>query len=225
MIFLFIPDDYLCPVKVYNAFCDKRPLDCCQSDSRFYLTPIKNPKGNVWFSSQPMGKTKIGELFKTMSSVAGLTGRFTNHSIRRTSINSLLDSGVHETKVAQLTGHKNIQSINSYRTVSEQHQKEMSHILTRSLKPSAAQSKPSVSAVAPHQGPTQSASVGLVTIPAQSQTANPNPISLDAPHQGTELEDMTDDELIQSILSTESALTPIRGGGTRHGLGCVYIKK
>lgn len=65
---------------------------------------------------------------------AGLNAsRKSNHSARKTGIQSLLHAGVPPTNVQQLTGHKNVQSLNSYSTLSSNQQQQMSHILSKSI--------------------------------------------------------------------------------------------
>jgi integrase len=56
----------------------------------------------------------------------GLSGRKTNHSARKTTVTSLLHYDVEATNIMQLTGHRNVQSINDYSTVSLKQQQHMS---------------------------------------------------------------------------------------------------
>ena len=65
-----------------------------------------------------------------MSEKAGLTGRKVNHSARKTTVTSLLHSKVEATTVMQLTGHKNVASINEYSSASLDQQIKMSNILS-----------------------------------------------------------------------------------------------
>ena len=55
----------------------------------------------------------------------------TNHSVRRTTIRRLHDSGVPPTKLMQLSGHRNVQSVNHYEVNSLEDQRHMSEILSR----------------------------------------------------------------------------------------------
>ncbi len=66
-----------------------------------------------------------------MAASAGLSGeKTTNHSARKTMVTCLTKNSVPETQIIQLTGHKNLQSLNSYKKASLQQQKEMSHVLS-----------------------------------------------------------------------------------------------
>ena len=55
------------------------------------------------------------------------------HSVQKTSISRLLDANIPENFVAQLSGHKSTESLQSYKTAGEQHQKAMSLTLSRSV--------------------------------------------------------------------------------------------
>ena len=56
----------------------------------------------------------------------------TNHAVRKTSIGRLLDADVPVNYVAQLSGHKNLKSLDSYKCASLLHQRKMSLVLSRS---------------------------------------------------------------------------------------------
>ncbi len=87
------------------------------------------------FRSGPMGKDRINTIMKRMAASAGLSGGKTNHSARKTMVTCLTKNSVPETQIIQLTGHKNLQSLNSYKKASLQQQKEMSHVLSSYKKP------------------------------------------------------------------------------------------
>ena len=64
---------------------------------------------------------------KSASKLSGIVGRkVTNHSVRKTMIQRLVDSKFSTNEVAQLSGHKNLKSLDSYMKTSDQTQKEMS---------------------------------------------------------------------------------------------------
>ncbi|CAC5393817.1 unnamed protein product [Mytilus coruscus] len=75
-------------------FMKRRPVDTLTPTSRMYLSTLHNitpdsthpPIRALWFSKQPLGKNKLGDLAKTMSLKAGLTGRKVNHSARKTTV-------------------------------------------------------------------------------------------------------------------------------------------
>jgi site-specific recombinase XerD len=89
-------------------------------ESRFYLsigpryhnkTAVDVENTNIWFTLNPLGKSKLGDLVRTMAEKAALDGRKVNHSARKTTVTSLLHSNIEATTVKQLTGHTNMASI------------------------------------------------------------------------------------------------------------------
>lgn len=100
------------------------PLHAITQDS---LDP---PVTSLWFSKQPLGKNKLGDLAKTMSAKGGINGRKVNHSARKTTVTSLLHSNIEATQIMQLTGHRNVQSINQYSSASIEQLETMSHTLS-----------------------------------------------------------------------------------------------
>ena len=60
---------------------------------------------------------------------SALNGRKVNHLAWKTTVSSLLRSNIEATTVMQLTGHKNVASINEHSTASLNQQIQMSHIL------------------------------------------------------------------------------------------------
>ncbi len=73
-----------------------------------------------WYKKQKMGKDRINTIMKRMAASAGLSGGETNHSARKTMVAYLTKNSVPETQIIQLTGHKNLQSLNSYKKASLQ---------------------------------------------------------------------------------------------------------
>lgn len=67
-----------------------------------------------------MGKNKLGDLARTMVEKAGSDGCKVNHSVRKTTVTSVLHSNIAEITMIQLTGG----------TASLNQQIQMSHILS-----------------------------------------------------------------------------------------------
>ena len=80
----------------------------------------------------PLGKNEIDKLMKTAAQLAGLQGNFTNHTVRKTCISRLMDAEVPVNYVVQLSGHRNLKSLDSYLAASADHRRKMSLILSRS---------------------------------------------------------------------------------------------
>ena len=67
---------------------------------------------------------------KTLAQKAGINNeRLRNHSGRKTMIQSLSENNVPPTHIAQLSGHKNLKSIENYNKVSTTQQMKMSQVL------------------------------------------------------------------------------------------------
>ena len=120
-----------CPVRAMELYRDKRPAHLRTADSPFYLAINYNrPKvTSVWFKGNPMGVDTIGKFMRRMSAKAGLVGRFTNHSVRRSMCTQLVQAGVDSVLVTQLSGHKSVNSISGYATASLEQQQDMAKIL------------------------------------------------------------------------------------------------
>ena len=122
------------PVRAYDLYASKRPDDLKTPDSPFYLAINHTTKAvntKPWFKSAPMGVNKLKSLMKTTAEIAGLDGKhLTNHSGRKRMIPKMNDQGVPPTHIMQISGHKNVQSLNNYSTLSERQQKNISNILS-----------------------------------------------------------------------------------------------
>jgi hypothetical protein len=127
-----------CPIEVYKKYAEKRPSTMKSNESPFYLSVVTNndnPTYNErWFLSQPIGVNKLNRLLKSMAEKANLPDlqfkRLSNTSVRKHLCQKLLDSNVPDTHAVHVTGHKNPQSLNNYRTLSNRQQHSMSRILS-----------------------------------------------------------------------------------------------
>ena len=103
-------------------------------DAPYYLgiNCTKSPLSNrLWFKSSAMGQNRLNGLMKTMAEKGGLSSkRLTNHSARKRMIQKLNDSDIPPSHIMQLSGNRNVQSINNYSHISQQQQKNMSRILS-----------------------------------------------------------------------------------------------
>lgn len=108
-------------------------------DAPFFLVVnhSRAPDNPIWYNRAPLGKNKIGEFLTKAAKNAGLAGNVTNHSVRKTCISRLMDTEVPLNYVAQLSGHKNLKSLDSYKTASDEHQRKMSLVLSGGKKNSS----------------------------------------------------------------------------------------
>ena len=121
-----------CPVEAYKEFAHHRPKEALRDDAPFYLciNYSRHDGSNKWYKCQPMGENSLRSIMRTMAERGDLTGRKTNHSARKTTCTTLLHNGVAPTTIQQLTGHKNVQSVNNYAKASLEMQAAMSDILS-----------------------------------------------------------------------------------------------
>ena len=80
-----------------------------------------------------MGSNKLNSLMKTMAEKAGLNAEnLTNHSARKRMIQELNDDEVPPTHMMQISGHKNVLSLNKYSSLSPKQQRNISNIMSAS---------------------------------------------------------------------------------------------
>ena len=95
----------------------------------------RKPADPVWYSRAPLGKKQERRIFdEGCEESAGLSENVTNHSVRKTYISRLMDAEIPVNYVAQLSGHKNLKSLDSYKTASDDHQRKMSLLLSSETK-------------------------------------------------------------------------------------------
>ena len=124
------------PIVVYKLYARKRPEKMNEDDSPLYLAVNNNLKAESlqtkeWFKAGPVGINKLNGLMKTMAQKAGINNeRLRNHSGRKTMIQTLSENDIPPTHIAQLSGHKNLKSIENYSKVSTKQQMKMSQVLS-----------------------------------------------------------------------------------------------
>jgi hypothetical protein len=116
-----------------------------------------------------------------MAKRAFLKGHLTNHSVRHTMVTDLLHAGVAPSTICQLSGHKNVNSINNYAVASVAQQQDMCAILQHqeivsnpvALPAMLAQPTQSAQLVAPMQHVKQAPStVSNIQLSQRSQIAS-----------------------------------------------------
>ena len=127
-------DPTKCPVKIYKFFAAKRPVDFCRSGDPFYIatTTVKSPSPRqMWYKKSPVGINKLSSMMKRMVENAGLNPgkKLSNHSARKYLIQKLCDHNIPAHQIMQISGHKNIQSINQYSHINTDQHKAISDVL------------------------------------------------------------------------------------------------
>ena len=89
-----------------------------------------------WYDSAPMGHNTIGNLMSVLSEKAGLSTRYTNHSLRATSVHVLDNIGNFAGRhIMTVTGHKSEASLKTYTGhTGENIKKKMSDTISNTLR-------------------------------------------------------------------------------------------
>ncbi|XP_065185828.1 uncharacterized protein KIAA1958-like [Sycon ciliatum] len=103
-----------CPVAIFKKYVAKRPSEA----QAFYLKPLQKPTEQTWFGNVPLGKNTLRCMVADICSRGGLSGFFTNHSLRRTCATQLYDNGVDEQTIKEVTGHRS-DAVRQYKVTSE----------------------------------------------------------------------------------------------------------
>ena len=97
----------------------------------FYLTPLKKPKSNCWYTTVPIGRNKLSKAVADMCKEGGIMGYKTNHSLRATAATRLYESGIDEQLVMERTGHRSIEGVRSYKRTTNKQTEAVSDILSK----------------------------------------------------------------------------------------------
>ena len=129
-----------CPIECYKFYADRRPADFCNPDHPFYLAIVTNKRepqlNEQWFLRLPVGRNKLNTIMKEMAKKADLPDRefkrFTNTSVRKHLCQKLLENNIPDSQAIHITGHKNPQSLNNYRQLTNKQKHCMSTLLANS---------------------------------------------------------------------------------------------
>ena len=131
-------EDERCPVEVFKQFVAKRPAEYCEPRHPFYIGVVTHKyfpsESEQWFLKAPVGENKLGSLMRKMAEKADLPDlevkRITNTSVRKHLCRKLNENEVPDNQAIHVTGHKNAQSLNNYRVITNKQKKNMSAILS-----------------------------------------------------------------------------------------------
>ena len=112
-----------------NARGDDTPLYLtCRHHIDYKSTPF-------WYTDRPMGKNTLGSILSEAAKILPTScdrrvngNKVSNHSARKTSISTLLNNNVHPLHVAQLSGHKRLESLAAYHAALDDQQFAMSRV-------------------------------------------------------------------------------------------------
>lgn len=121
-----------CPVKTFEAYISHlHPLEFS-----FWQRPLERYDQNkqVWYYRAPLGEKSLGNMMAKMSVKYGLSERYTNHSLRVTSLQVLDDNNIEGRHAIRVSGHKSTDSINSYaRRLSASRKRNISGLISAHL--------------------------------------------------------------------------------------------
>ncbi|XP_059702581.1 activating transcription factor 7-interacting protein 1 isoform X2 [Haemorhous mexicanus] len=110
-----MPGDPNCPVFSLELYLSKLPPE----PPAFYLHPLKLTSEQmqeqpVWYKREPMGVNYLGTMMPRISVAARLSQRYTNHSLRTTTIQLLSEAGLGPREIMAVTGHRSESAIRHY---------------------------------------------------------------------------------------------------------------
>jgi hypothetical protein len=116
-----------CPIRIFKKYASLCPKDLDPA-SPFYLTPLKNYSGSMWYGIVPVGVNFIAKATKLMMQRTNIEGYFTNHSLRRTAITRMFNGGIEESRICQVSGHRS-SAVRDYQVPGERMKKEISAVI------------------------------------------------------------------------------------------------
>ena len=123
-------DPSCCFIHIFKLYLSK--LDVHAPQSAFYYKPLQKwSSTGAWFTKQPLGHNTLDTMMSRICKKAGVTGYKTNHSLRATAASRLYHSGLDEQLIMELTGHRSIEGIRSYKRTNSQQQQKVSNLLNR----------------------------------------------------------------------------------------------
>lgn len=122
----------ICPVYCFQNYIAKlnqnRP-DLWQKEKKVVHGPEQE-----WYVNQVIGRDILNNTMKTISINAGLSKIYTNHCIRATVVDVMLENDFKNREVMYTTGHKSETSLNSYSTkLAAKKKREISQCLAKQL--------------------------------------------------------------------------------------------
>ena len=126
------PNKDRCPVQLYKEFAERRPTDCNTAESPFYIALNNVKERNETKHRRGLRKQLLDRTNYTGWWQTDLTNKenITNHSARKTMIQKLNDNDVPPNHIMQISGHKNVQSINNCSSLNSRQLQTISTIIS-----------------------------------------------------------------------------------------------
>ena len=121
--------DNNCPVKSFLSYISHlHPLQ-----EALWQRPRDTTKSSdiIWFCNVPLGEKYLGGMMSRLSQKYNLSQRYTNHSLRVTSLQVLEDNCIEGRHIIRVSGHKTTDSISNYaRRLSAARKRNISNIFS-----------------------------------------------------------------------------------------------
>ena len=108
--FFLLSDDPFCPVKSFMKYKGHLNPKC----NILFQRPSKAENARYWYSNVPLCHNSIGEMMPAISTNAGLSQRYANHSLRATTVHILDSNKFSGRHVTSITGHESESSLKTY---------------------------------------------------------------------------------------------------------------
>ena len=117
-------------VRLFKLWLSKRP-EGMKDTGPLYLSVINHTKStDVLYTKIWMGQNTTGNIMKSMASCLKTNKKLTNHSMRKTLVSKLMNSGQPCNVICEITGHAHESSLDDYDEINENQRKELSHIIS-----------------------------------------------------------------------------------------------
>lgn len=190
---MYATDGDGCPVASFEKYISKLN----PNNSALFQAPLKSApcdSEKPWYKNAPLGEKQLGNFMSRLSLAAGLSRRYTNHSLRSTCITVLDESGFDSRDICNVSGHRNERSIRTYvGRPNDAKKQKLSDALSSSIgyvppRPTgiSGNDKPSTSK---NEKPSTSGSEKASQKPSRPCVSKPPVVPLD-PNEGTEDENL-----------------------------------
>jgi len=120
-----------CHVFLLDLYLSKIPNQAKDQDI-FYLRPLPSvplKESLPWFTCAPVGKNTLSQITKKMCGEAKIDGNKTNHSLKAYATSKLFQAGIPVKVIQDRTGHKSLDGLRKYESISEQQKQEACRVL------------------------------------------------------------------------------------------------
>ena len=95
---------------------------------------VRTLQDDLWFDKVPIGESTLGKFMKVLSNDAKLSDSYSNHSIRKTCIETLTEHGIEARHIMSISSLKSESTIKEYTSkCPEMKKKEMYNILSTAI--------------------------------------------------------------------------------------------